>query len=109
MRHYDVIEDNGGGLHLYVWDAAGKRVIYAHSGYEYNRGDLSDCIEALRAGEDPIDAGWEGAEDDPQAAYDAWTYPPNGGWQIVADQHGTYPKVMGAAARLEFGVSDDAD
>ncbi len=31
---YKVIEDNGGGLHLYVF--SGRRCVWAHTGYEYN-------------------------------------------------------------------------
>jgi hypothetical protein len=31
---YKVIEDNGGGLHLYVF--SGRRCVWAHTGHEYS-------------------------------------------------------------------------
>ena len=54
---YKVTENNGGGLTLNIWTADG-RYIYAHSGYEYNRGQLSQDIASLEDGDDPRD--WDG-------------------------------------------------
>lgn len=105
---YQVIEDNGGGLYLFVFGGRG-RIVYASSGHEYRPGSLTDDdLPALEAGYDTTT--WEG-EHDPQAAYSALTgyeY----GWQIVAEggigrQRKLYPGRMGRAAQLEFGVTDD--
>jgi len=102
---YKVIEDNGGGLSLFV--LRGSRVIWSHSGYEYSRGQLTTDLDALDAGTDVT--RWDGGDDNPQGAYDSLTgyeY----GWQVVATGGGgkrkVYPHHMGAAAQLEFGVSD---
>lgn len=101
---YQAIEDNGGGLHLAVFDAD-DNCIYFHSRYEYAVGELSACIEALWRGEHPLDDGWDGNADDPRALYDeltAYAY----GWAIVADEVGLYPLEMGAAAKREFDVDE---
>ncbi len=98
---WQAIEDNGGGLHLAVFNDSG--CIYLHSGFEYTPGDWAACINALKTGENPIDAGWEGCADDPQGEYDnimSYKY----GWEIVADEEGIYPDKMGSAAKKEFGI-----
>ena len=53
---WQVSENNGGGLTLYVWD--GDKLIYGHAGYEYNPGQLSEDIGALKKGDNTSD--WEG-------------------------------------------------
>jgi hypothetical protein len=55
---WEVTEDNGGGLTLYVWDDTG--LIYAHAGYEYDgtRTQLRNDIAALCAGDNTDD--WDG-------------------------------------------------
>lgn len=96
---YKVIEDNGGGLHLVLFED--DKVVYLHSGYEYDPGQLTEDIQALKDGQHPINNYWDGNDDDPQASYDyiiKFEY----GWAIVADQDGVYPDKMGGAARLEF-------
>ncbi|KKM99162.1 hypothetical protein LCGC14_1150640 [marine sediment metagenome] len=98
---YEVIEDNAGGLYLYVYDSAGT-VVYTHSGYEYRVGVLSDDIAALRAGTPPV-ADWDGGDDDPQAARDEWRRWDEGSdYCVVADETTVYPDAMGAAAKIEF-------
>jgi hypothetical protein len=102
MRKYEVIEDNGGGLTLVVFNNNGI-VDYLHSGYEYGTsGRLMDDIQALKNGDNPA-TDWDGNEDNPQAVYDnivSFEY----GWEIVADNDGIYPDKMGCAACLEFGI-----
>lgn len=105
---YQVIEDNGGGLYLFVFGGRGK-IVYASSGHEYRPGSLtSDDLPALEAGYDT--ATWESNEDDPQAAYNTLTSYEYG-WQIVAEggpgRRKLYPGRMGRAAQIEFGVTDD--
>lgn len=104
---YKVIEDNGGGLHLYVFSRG--RCVWSHSGYEYTPGNLSVDLDALDAGDDPR-RDWEGDEDDPQAMYNNITNY-EFGWQIVAEGSKRGRKLhkgrMGAAAQIEFDVSDD--
>jgi hypothetical protein len=106
---YKITEDNAGGLALWVfW---GKWVIYAHSGYEHNPGQLTQDLDALDRGTNISE--WEGNEDDPQAAWDAipeeWFH--NGGIQFVAEGSNGKRRLlkarMGRAAQIEFGVSNE--
>jgi len=109
MEHkygYKVIEDNGGGLSLFV--LRGRKVIYSHSGYEYNRGQLTQDLDELDSGTDVT--SWDGCDDSPQDIYDnltSYEY----GWEVVATggrgkRHLNKGK-MGVAACLEFGVSQE--
>lgn len=102
MRKYEVIEDNGGGLTLVVFNN-NDQVDYLHTGYEYaSPGTLLDDLKSLENGDNPA-IDWEGNEDNPQSVYDnitSFTY----GWEIVADNNGMYPCKMGYAACREFGI-----
>jgi len=103
---YQVLEDNGGGLHLAVFN--GDECIYYASGYEYIPGNLREDITALQNGADPLQDGWESDLPDgytPQQMYDnltSYEY----GWEIIADEFDTYPWRMGAAGRMAFGLDD---
>ena len=101
---YQVIEDNGGGLHLAVFDSDGECIWYA-SGYEYNPADLREDIAAIKEGSHPIADEWEFDLPDgytPQQLYDKLTSYEYG-WQIIADDAGIYPERMGAAGQRAFG------
>lgn len=100
---YQYIEDNGGGLYLFVFDgdtlAAGiGNLEYAGGGEgaEVQAELRADAVEAVRT--------WEGRLDDPRTVYDAfcadWTS------HVVADERGVYPDRMGRAAMRYFGVTE---
>lgn len=103
---YQVIEDNGGGLHLAVF--SGDECIWYASGYEHIPDSLREDIAALSDGGHPLQDGWESDLPDgytPQQLYDdltSYEY----GWQIIADDAGIYPERMGAAGRMVFGLDD---
>ncbi|MEE0146227.1 MAG: hypothetical protein UEP80_07635 [Senegalimassilia anaerobia] len=106
---YEVYEDNGGGITLFVLD--GDKAIWAGSGYEYDstHSNLLGDIRAINDGGYPIADGWETDVDDPQAFYDEvtrWATDGSGGAQLVADSAGVYRQHMGAAASLIFGSED---
>ena len=110
MKKYYVIENNGGGLALVVFAEDGETIEYIHTGYEYNQGQLTEDLEALRAGENPV-TDWDGNEleetdlDNPEDLESWYPWADKGiGWEVVADNDGTYPDDMGAAAKAEFGV-----
>jgi hypothetical protein len=103
---YKVVEDNGGGLSLYVfW---GGKVVYSHSGYEYNHGQLTYDLDTLDAGTNV--KGWDGCEANPQESYDnitSYEY----GWEVVVsggsgNRH-LHKARMGGAAMREFGVTEE--
>lgn len=100
--NYEVIEDNGGGLYLAVFDSNGS-CVYLHDGYEYVPGQLTADIKAIVNGADPSIDGWDGNAEDPQCVYDAITSYQYG-WAIVADNTSIYPDHMGGTAQAEFGV-----
>ena len=56
---WQITENNGGGLTLYIWK--GKRLVYAHTGYEYSSPkQLLEDIKSLQKGGDPTRDKWEG-------------------------------------------------
>ncbi len=104
---YQVIEDNGGSLHLAVFDD--DECTYYASGLEHLPvADVQEMIQALQDGTDPVQDGWESDLPDgytPQQLYDELTSYEYG-WQIIADDAGVYPERMGAAGRTVFGLDD---
>ena len=107
MTTFQVLEDNGGGLHLAVFDSNDKCIWYA-SGYEHNPGGLREDIAALKEGSHPVVDEWEPNLPEgytPQQLYDELTSHEYG-WQIIADDVGIYPERMGAAGCAVFGLDD---
>ena len=103
---YQVIEDNGGGLHLAVF--AGATCIWYGAGYEHSPDGLQEDIAALRGGGHPLRDKWESSLPDgytAQQLYDELTSYEYG-WEIIADDAGVYPERMGAAGRTVFGLDD---
>ena len=100
---YQALEDNGGGLHLAIFNSNADCVWFA-SDFERDPANLRSCVEDLQLDGNIED--WEGGEDNPQALYDDITSHEYG-WEIVADSNGLYPERMGAAARKAFQVEDD--
>lgn len=112
---YQVIEDNGGGLHLFVFGDGGindGRVIYAGTNFEYNDGSLRSTLDALDAGEPTH--GWEdgmmGEMGDPHKFYDQFE-PGTLGWAIVAQgadgKRTLFTREMGSSAQREFQIERD--
>lgn len=113
MKKFMVIEDNGGGLTLVVFSENGADIEYIHSGYEYYPGLLAEDLEHLKNGDDPAE-DWDGnyLDDEEMTAHmenphDCENWFPweqrSQGWNIVVDNDGFYPAVMGGAAQIEFG------
>lgn len=104
MLKFEAIEDNAGGLYLVVFDNNGD-AIYMHTEYEFNPGQLSEDIEALKRGDNPA-SDWDGNVESPEELYGEITSNINT-YKIVCDNDGIYPNNMGAAARLEFGIHQE--
>ena len=102
---YEVIEDNGGGLHLFVFD--NDKPIFAFSDFEYqDPAALVNCINGLEQGDDPAD--WEGHNENPaKFLKEIKSY--EFGWEIVCEgpPRKIYPDRMGAAAMIAFDVDPD--
>lgn len=102
-RHFEVIEDNSGGLQLFVYGDDGD-VVYAASDFEYVPGNLAEAMKALWNGADPIADGWDIQYKDPQEFRNGFTEQSqrNGGWELVADENGVYELMSGAAFKREL-------
>jgi len=107
---YQVLEDNGGGLHLAVLN--GNECIWFASSYEFIPGNLQEDIAALQEGADPLQDGWESYLPEgytPQRLYNEFTsykYGCEHGWEIIADETDIYPHRMGVAGRMAFGLDN---
>jgi hypothetical protein len=103
---YQILEDNGGGLHLAVFND--NECIWFASCYEFIPDNLREDIAALQDEADPLQDGWEFYLPDgytPQQLYDEFTSR-KCGWQIIADETNIYPHRMGVAGRMAFGLDD---
>ena len=101
VLRFEVLEDNGGGLHLVVFNKNGKAT-YFHSDYEFCKGQLTEDLERLRQGENPA-KDWEGNHLENYDFTDE-DYR-NGGVTLVADNDGFYTDKMGSSANYEFGIN----
>jgi len=93
---FEVIEDNGGGLSLWIFK--GSTLVFGHTGYEYFYGQLCESIRSLEDGGNP--EGWDGNDfsiGDYRAILEHGE-----GFRIIYDNKDIYPELMGAAGRLEF-------
>lgn len=104
-RHFEVIEDNSGGLQLFVYGDNGD-VVYAASDFEYVPGDLAEAMKALWNGADPIADDWDIQYKDPQEFRNGFTEQSqrNGGWELVADENGVYELMSGAEFKRELEI-----
>lgn len=110
---YEVYEDNGGGITMFVFDADGNP-IWGHAGYEYYSERLLRDIEALKKDDDV--SGWDGNGSWSGYSFDTWAelgttldeyYKSTSSdrcIQLVADLDGIYPDKMGQAAAEAFGI-----
>lgn len=112
MYDYTVIEDNGGGLHLYLFAPGSDKPLATFDGFEYTPGNLIDTLDSLDSG-DAIDhwegrvnldetlARWEYLQDN-QFGYDVIAY------RKASDTERTIkPEKMGRAGQIEFGIEEE--
>lgn len=113
---YQIIEDDGGTLHMYVKNAAGEYIFAAPMLPEDVQEAIKNLADAGVWDEDlPLLAAHLGVEEitspdqlpaareayrDSFAAYEY-------GWSIIADSDGIYPERMGYAGAGAFGVTLD--
>lgn len=101
---YQYIEDNGGGLFLFVFDAD-DGIVAGIQDLEYAApGEWGDVATDLES--DPIAAvqTWEGQMED---AAEQWNYIQSHefGYAVVCENGRIYPNRMGAAAKRYFGIN----
>ena len=82
---YKIVEDNAGGLSLFVFEDG--KPIYSASQLErcHIRSTLADTIEALVKGAHPVnDGGWEGDEN-PQADWNWFEEQESFNWDVIVE------------------------
>jgi hypothetical protein len=105
----EIIEDNGGGLALFVKED--EKIVYGHS-YDGGGKQILEDIAAYIENHDTSD--WDGNMDDPQEAYDGYKdrdeygqYTGPQGWQVVYKYENGMSFIhhnrMGTAASLLWG------
>ena len=105
MEHFDyqVIEDNGGGLYLFVFDD--NRIVFGLQNLEYlSSGDFMAMLEEIENGADAHTlARWDGHVTDPSGTYALMS-----GTESIATyingKRVVHPDRMGRAGALAFGV-----
>lgn len=108
---YEVHEDNGGGLSLYVWNKYGV-LVYYHTGYEYDNShtQLWNDLDCLNTESLPINE-WEGNELRELTTEEVNCIineadNPHQSTKIIADNYGYYPNIMGNAGVKAFHVDE---
>lgn len=95
---FAIYEDNGGGLHLVVWD---KNKIYVFHGYEYAHGNLAEDLKTLLNKGFNIN-NWDNEEDGKSFLKEVESS--QYGYKLIADNEGIYWDDMGGNAKYEFKV-----
>ena len=103
ITDFQIIEDNGGGLHAFLFDA-NDNIVRGVTNLEYlSHDDFMINYNALKSGDDASD--WDGLIENPAVNYEAITSHEYG-YKIVASKSKIYPNRMGAAASIAFGITD---
>lgn len=103
-NQYKVIEDNAGGLFLFVFNSAGTPVALVHGLEESHPGEWLDVRSGLEI--DPAVAveTWEQQELDPQEMWDTISQS-DFGYELVCDNGALHTDRMGRAAQRYFGIN----
>lgn len=111
-KKFNVIEDNAGMLILVIFNKDDE-IEYITTDFEYDPGSLISALEKLSYGDDLSD--WKENLLEVNYTYpivenpkhlESW-FPEERyktGWNIIADNDGIYPEVMGTAGQIEFGI-----
>jgi hypothetical protein len=104
-RRYDytVVEDNGGGLHLFLFEPGTDTLVSGFTDFEFVPGALAESLDGLDAGDDT--SGWEGEMYDAQEEWNFLQSHEYGHWIIAYSEGDTRvikPDRMGKAGQTEF-------
>lgn len=112
IKKFNVIENNAGMLILVIFNKDDE-IEYITTDFEYSPGSLISALEKLSYGDDLSD--WKENLLEVNYIYpivenpkrlESW-FPEEQyktGWNIIADNDGIYPEVMGTAGQIEFGI-----
>lgn len=102
---YTVLEDNGGGLHLFLFHPGSDTPVDGFTGFEYTPGSLIESLDTLDAGDDA--STWDGRMDDVAGMWQAYLDNEFGYAVICYGENGqrtVKPDKMGRAGQIEFGI-----
>ena len=107
---FQVMEDNGGGLHLIVFNED-REIIYMSTNFEYNQGELTSALiemsDKTQLEIKKIISNWETSYDenswDIMEEYEKLTQDRVGCFTIIDNQN-IYPDLMGNAGCIEFKI-----
>lgn len=105
-KYFAVIEDNGGGLTLVVYNEDDYNVDYVHTGYEHHLGSLVKDLQRMANGEDPV-KDFDNNVENPEEIADNLADALGDGCEVIADIEGICIKAMGVAGRKEFGIEEE--
>lgn len=103
---YSVIEDNGGGLHLFLFRPGTEEIAMGFTGFEGAPGSLVTSLDSLDSGDSA--RSWDGKMDDAQEQWDFFQSHDYSHQVIVYGENGERtlkPDRMGRAGQIEFGVA----
>lgn len=105
---YTMYSDNGGGLHLIVYGEGGNAVYSLHDMEEMHSETICEMLDYLEAGNNPIEEGWDGNSDNPQADADYLEHWQNDPYmaekpEIIADENGRY-RTSSIAGNIALGI-----
>ncbi len=100
--NYEFVEDNSGGLFLFVLDDEGN-VIDGIENLEYCEDEWINVKDGLAENAKDEVEMWEGHIDNPQELYDS-IFSHEFGWSIVCQNGTLFIDQMGRAAQDYFGV-----
>ena len=104
-QSFQYIEDNGGGLYMFVLDDAGK-VKAGIGDLEYAQPGEWLCVkDELKADAFQTVRTWQGHFSDAAEVYQKF-HDDTFGSEVVCDNEGIRPSVMGRAAQIYFGVTE---
>lgn len=106
--NFEVIEDNAGGLHLFVFDCNWMPVI-AFCNFEYYKGSLQEMLIELSEYEYAEDFAFHYKDDNgilnPTGLYNELRKDGSGN-NVIIDSYGFYISEMGSAAKYEFDIEN---
>lgn len=105
MYDYTVVEDNGGGLHLFLFRPGTEELVAGYTGFEYAPGSLVASLDSLDDGDDA--SRWEGEMDNAQEEWDYFQSHDYSHQVICYRDSGEriiHPDRMGKAGQLEFSI-----
>lgn len=111
MTNYEIIEDNAGTLHMYVWNEEGSLIFGSPVRPEDIQSCIADVEDAAAWDEDlemlcyVMDEKQLATLEEAREAYYENLTGYEYGWSLIADNAGIYASYMGAAGMQAFGLA----